>query len=305
MNDQFGLSEQLGARQIARRAEDSAEILRPMRIGEILDRSMRLVKRIFPGMLPVFLVLSLLRVLGSSERMKEHPVALGIVGLTSLIVSIPLSYVVTFIASDLWLNRACSVGGAFRRCRLRHYLRTFAVGLIIMVLPFTLAVTAASLAFPLLGVIPGVLVSVIALVVTIVFAVNRMLAYYIVLVEDASVGMSLRRSKFLMTQSPWYSLSGPAIRVSGLLLITTLVAIAIGALANGSLAAAVAGGSLYLEPAKALLVFFGSLLQSGVLLFSTSAIVGFYYDLRVRYEAFDLSEGGGPQAGSPGAALQL
>ena len=130
----------------------------------------------------------------------------------------------------------------------------------------------------LLFIIPGI-----------IMAGNRILSFYILILEDTSPRDAIRRSINLMTKEKWYAMNGPLMRVSGLTALGWILAIAAGSISSGAsfLLARGVGGLI----ATVVLMFIAALVQHFVNCFTYLSFAGFYYDLLARYEGVDIVEG--------------
>lgn len=248
---------------------DVATVPQPMRIGEILDRSLQLLRKMLPEALYPLLIIAggnTLVQYGFNHANSMDTVAVSFLALLAIAVVTWLFYMsCIFLASDFWQNRKTGIREAYSRVT---------IGLAVRSILLSLRIGAVTFLLLLLLIIPGI-----------VYAVNRLLAYYIFFLEDTTIHESLQRSKFLMTQGKWYSLSSPLMRVSGLLLITMLISFAVGAVGEMS---ALHFGSTAGSAASLVVHFVSQFLQGSLYLFNMLVMVGFYYDLRARYEGYGL-----------------
>lgn len=245
----------------------SLESIQPMTLGRLLDRALKLLPGVFMKFLPFYIVLC---VLGVIQQVAEGSGNMGLVGVAALVqivVGFPLFFGVIFMASDKWLGKESTGLQCIRRMNLGLVLRSIWLGI---------RVTVVTMLGLILLVIPGV-----------VYAVNRILAFYVLLIENASVNDSLTKSKALMTSETWYKMSSPIMRFTGMTILFMVV---------GGFAAVLLGVASVVEGevfGVFSLVIFAviTLVSQLVTAFTYICYVGFYYDLRVRYEGSDVMSG--------------
>ncbi len=283
--------------------------LRPLSLGEILDRTFSLYRRhflLFLGItaIPQLLVLGLnlvqvlilkappVAVKPAATQFQAGPsssfLAFGIVGgILALII-----YVVSFLfaqggtiyaVSDLYLGRATTIGGSLSRMK----------GQLLNLLGVMILNGLATLAAFIFLIIPG-------------FYVACRLSTCIpsALLEDLGARESLERS-FALTKDN----AGRAFVIYLLYFALLYAAIFLFMMPFGVLVALSAKDPSMLRWSLALMQvgnFFAAVLVSPFLLIATSV---FYYDLRVRKEAFDLqlmmNPGGNPSSPTPSVPSML
>lgn len=257
--------------------------LQPMRIGEILDRSLKLTPTVFKSLLILYVILSVCQVTQQLPEVKNMPVVL----LVSIVGSMFFGYYVflagTLLSAEHWSGNPVGLDGVRPKITFSLAWRVFLV---------SLTVVCGTMLWGILLVIPGL-----------VYMLYRILAYYIVVVEDTTPGLAIEKSKFLMSQGIWYKSSSPIARVSAVSLILILAGFAAGAVLGGAntwLAEDAAGGL-----AVAGILFVTTMATHFITVFSYICYVGFYYDLRARYEGADLVSSLGeipsPEANRPDA----
>jgi hypothetical protein len=272
--------------------------LRPMTLGELLDRTFSLYKQhfwLFAGIMALpFLVLFLFQVgffgLAKVAVTGSHPASpggiaagVGVGGLVLVLYLVLLGAAqaaTIFAVSDLYLGRAATIRGSYRRVQGK-------IGRVLLVMMLTGLLVAGG--FVLL-IIPGI-----------ILLLRTAVAVPVAMLEDAPAGKSIRRSLQLTkghaVQAAWIFLL--------LLVLGVVIALAlqfpVGLLARGAKPQALPFDLLVLQQFAAFLsrVLVGPI---GTIAFSL-----LYYNLRVRKEAFDLehlmaSLGSSTDAGAPSVA---
>jgi len=283
--------------------------LRPLSLGEILDRTFSLYRRhflLFLGItaIPQLLVLGLnlvqvlilkappMAVKPATTQFQAGPssglLAFGIVGgILALII-----YVVSFLfaqggtvyaVSDLYLGRATTIGGSLSRMK----------GQLLNLLGVIILNGLATLAGFIFLIIPGFYV-----------ACRLSTCIPAALLEDLGARESLERS-FALTKDN----AGRAFVIYLLYFALLYAAIFLFMMPFGVLVALSAKDPSMVRWSLALMQvgnFFAAVLVSPFLLIATSV---FYYDLRVRKEAFDLqlmmNPGGNPASPTPSVPSML
>jgi hypothetical protein len=244
--------------------------IEPMAVGQILDRSLRLTPKLFLKLSPWYAVLAAL-VSGMtlfSSRKEVYlvvPFFIGVIGL-----SFALFFIVILLSREHWFGRVeAGVSDITSEINVGMVFRSF--GLFIWVL-------VAGLLWMLLFIIPGI-----------VYYYNRILSYYILVLEDEGVRASLSKSKWLMTRGKWYHSSSPIMRITGILLVHMFVNIIFSVFSQGGGAALGMSGDFAGETVLVFVfVFISTFLSYLTGLFAGISMVGFYYDLCARYEGADL-----------------
>jgi hypothetical protein len=275
--------------------------LRPLSLGEVLDRTFSLYRRnfvLFLGIaaLPHLLVLALNLVqimrlpvavtAGRTPAINNNPFAGGIIGLVTLVVQL-LAYLLSqggsvFAVSDLYLGRSTTIGQSFSRMRGELgslFGILFLNGLLVFGAPaacFFTAIVARAPALLFLGftllIFPGFY-----------FACRLLACVPAGLLENLGPRDSLERS-FGLTK-------GNVGRAFVIYLLYIILLWAAASLLTWPFAAGVAAS----KDAPEMLRMWFALAQVGSFIaqvlvspFLTIAAAVYYYDLRVRKEAFDL-----------------
>ena len=264
--------------------------LRPMRIGEIIDRGIALVPRLVgePSIL-ILLILSAAVAAGANHLQLgfQQNVELGrkivlilswiFLFLISIVVSQCFTALTVIKGSALWIGDSKAVQIPTDNFTPRTLFRL--VGL-----NFYIAFMSILLVF--LFVIPSL-----------IYYFNRALAPVVLLVEDLEIKEAVKKSMRLMTYHPdikWYSSRTPMMRISGLLFVMWIINLLPGVLAGASTGAFTAefSGQAPGPPTgfQFLLVFLSQLVVYSAVSLGTLTLVGFYFDLRLRCEGFDLQD---------------
>lgn len=255
--------------------------LEPMRVGEILDRSFKLLPRLAKPLIPIYLLLSLLSTASTylnyglqHEGGFASSLLLIPIGLFQWIIFYYFYVLVVFAGRDAWLNYEVTLQQARREVTFMRVLKVFALGWIVML---------ASLVYALLLIIPGI-----------VYFVNRVPAIYILLLENKKIFDSLRQSKRLMTHHPgiaWWSTKTPMMRVSAIMLITMILNFLPGIISGANMFFnALEHGGVKMGWLDLAILFTSNILTLVCSTFGYLAMLGFYYDLRTRAEGLDLRE---------------
>lgn len=241
----------------------------PKRLGEILDHGFTVLKRSLP---PLAVVLVLFAAIDTAEPLfwsGDLPAKLLGILLNIIQWFVGLSFV--FLLGAEWQGRPISLGQAMKKTTFSFVLKATALSIVVGIMTALCSI---------LLVIPGI-----------IYFLNRVLAFTCIYFEEVNVAEALSRSKFLMTQEKWYSLKGPKMRYLGLILVTIILSVVVGG-----------GGALFMGAADAYISapfstpviyatqFTGALLLHILSLYTWTVAVGFYFDLRARYEALDLME---------------
>lgn len=237
----------------------------PKSVGEILDKSFTVLGRVLPHLAIIFVLFA---ALDAASTASEYGVVKLLGTLSNLLECVVmLSY--WFLIGAEWQGRPLSLGQALKKTNVSFILRVLALSLWIGIL------TAL---YSILLIIPGI-----------VYFLNRYLALVCICFEEVTLTEALERGKFLMSQERWYSLNGAKMRYASLILVQLVLAIVLTGvivLLDRAVAAYVSG------PARSFIHFVASfviyLLYQIVYLYGSIAVVGFYFDLRARYEALDL-----------------
>jgi hypothetical protein len=291
-----------------------APALRPLGVGDILDRVFNLYRGrpiLFLGLaaIPYFvfvLVLGVLTLIGlagafaafgsqlTSGRTPTPEEIAGIIGAATifaiviLIVAIVVfstqSGALVYASAERYLGRDTTIGAAFR-AGLRVAPRIFGAGILVfltlaalwIVLLGLAALLAVVLRQDALSVLAFVAATLIGLVFTVFLAVSWLVAPVVVTLEGAGPVAALRRS--------WHLAAGHRWRIIGLQLLLLVIQVVLSGLVSG-----VFFVGLSQDPNVRLIVqqvvnFIANVAWAPV---QWATLTVFYYDLRVRKEAFDL-----------------
>jgi hypothetical protein len=258
--------------------------LRPLSLGEVLDRTFSLYRRhfaLFVGItaIPQLLILAYNLISGAFPGMKapsaigQPRIAPGIVSPIALIGALIAVFIfllvyllaqggTVYAVSELYLGRATTIGASLRRMR-GHFLSLFGV---------TLLSGLAAGAAAILLIIPGIYV-----------ACRLIICVPIALLEGLGPGDALSRS-FALTKNE----AGRAFIIYLLYFVLLVVAVILFEFPFG-LAARLTASNPGTASIWLALVQVGNFLATILVApFFTIATAVFYYDLRVRKEAFDL-----------------
>jgi len=288
------------------------ESLRPMSLGELLDRTFLLYRRNFllfvgiatlgPAAYLFFELLTIGPALASSKTPGGNLTALAsvglglMVGIVIMLAGMAISQAATVKAvAAVHLGRTITVGGAYKALRGRFF-RVLGVFLLVILLVGigigviavasalvgTLAVVGGSqagTAGTIIGGLVGLAAVVAGAVLGITIYVRFSLSIQACVVEDLSPIASLKRSAVLS--------KGARSRVLAIYFIFTVLAIIVGGVFS---AVSLGMGYLIKNPIISLIVvYLGSFIASSLTgPLATIGISLLYYDERVRKEAFDL-----------------
>jgi hypothetical protein len=287
--------------------------IHPMAVGELLDRSFRLLRRHFWLFFIIMLIpqgLFLLLWHGVSlvfgipgEVARGVGAGVGVFTVFVFLVFVMVQFwaqgALIFAVSETYLGHSTSIKGSYNaiRKRLGQLISTMILwGVLVFVWPALAGILSAVLVPVLaaLGIRGAVLivVSVIALIVTIWLALNLLLNWVlvdkIVVLENLGWMSALRRSKELMNARTELGFwRGPRTKAAQILLLGVLTAIGIHFLfhAPGLVFNLFAPGSLLGSTLTGLL---NTISTSLATTYTTLAMILYYYDIRVRKEGFDL-----------------
>ena len=244
--------------------------LEPMRLAQILDRSLKLLPGIFRKALPWYVLLAALAMAQNLAQRQEAIIVMVAFTILQMPVAFFVFMVTTSLSADHWVGNTAN--------GVREAMRRVSFGLAMRILGVTIVAFVATMLWSILLLIPGI-----------IYSVNRILAWYVLIVEDTSVSESLKKSKFLMTQDKWYRSSSPWARVTGISLILLFV--------RGIPSIVVVGAAAWVSTQNidlvvvGVIMFVGNLVLHFFSIFSQLAFIGFYYDLRARYEGADIVAG--------------
>jgi hypothetical protein len=287
--------------------------IHPMAVGELLDRSFRLLRQHFwlffiimfiPQGLFFVMRHGVSLVFGTSgEGARGIGAGFGVFTVFAFLVFVMVQFwaqgALIFAVSETYLGHSTSIKGSYNaiRKRLGQLLGTMILwGVLVFIWPALAGILSAVLlpVLAALGIRGAVLIvaSVIALIVTIWLALNLLLNWVlvdkIVVLENMSWMSALRRSKELMnarTEPGFWR--RPTNKAALILLLGILIAIGIHFLfhAPGLIFNLFAPGSLLGSTLMGLLNTISTSLATG---YTAIAMILYYYDIRVRKEGFDL-----------------
>jgi hypothetical protein len=279
--------------------------LYPMGIGEILDRSFRILRNHFWLLFLIilipqaiyFLVNQGLQLGFSGRTMVSSPAAMGMgLGITAFFSAI-IFLVIQFWAqgalinavSETYLGHSASVMGSFgaMRSRLGRLIGTMLLmGLLIGVAVGIVAIIASVLA--MISVVLTVILGFAAFVVGLHLFLNWLMVDKVVVLEDTAWMSALSRSKELMTarteEGFWKSTKTKA---GLILLLGFLIGLGFQLLFQvpGALLGLLAKGNVVIMTFLHLLNIAATSLAT---VYTAVAMILYYYDIRVRKEGFDL-----------------
>ena len=287
--------------------------IHPMAVGELLDRSFRLLRQHFwlffiimfiPQGLFFVMRHGVSLVFGiSGEGARGIGAGFGVFTVFAFLVFVMVQFwaqgALIFAVSETYLGHSTSIKGSYNaiRKRLGQLLGTMILwGVLVFIWPALAGILSAVLV-PVLaavGIRGAVLIvaSVIAFIVTIWLALNLLLNWVlvdkIVVLENMSWMSAFRRSKELMnarTEPGFWK--RPKSNAVVILLLGFLIAIGIHFLfhAPGLIFNLFAPGSLLGSTLMGLLNTISTSLATG---YTAIAMILYYYDIRVRKEGFDL-----------------
>jgi hypothetical protein len=266
--------------------------LRPMDLGEILDRTFRLYRAYFMTFFLIMLAVQAISFLGTltwqaslaplqpSPGMAPHLPGIG------FFVAIFLSTVVTFLAaqvgvgtlttavSSIYLGEPIGIGEALRRVRpaLGRLLGTTLLTSLIIVLGMVACI------------VPGFY-----------FLLSYLLVSQVVVIEGLGPSAALRRSSELMRKkSDKGFFRNNIMKASVILIVVFVLAAAAGAIVSIPFVIAQvfthdhSHPPSLLGPLSLLQRILTMIVQAGVSPIGTIAMILFYYDIRIRKEGFDL-----------------
>jgi len=251
--------------------------LRPLSVGEILDKAFRLYRANFLllfGITATLLVpLGILNV-ASQLVFRNTTIVIYLQGFLSFLLNGALAWAV----SRLYLGLPASIGEAYR-VGSRRFGTMWGASIMqgLAYIPAIILVVVGTL----LGKTPGLILVTLLIVPVILFLSTRWaIDIPCIIVEELRAGPSLGRSWVLTEKDFWHVLG--TILTSGLLvyLVTLLPGVVIIFVSSQFTSLADLGPLL-----SALITQVGTLISTQL---SISALVILYYDLRVRREGFDL-----------------
>ena len=247
--------------------QQPANLLEPMSIGSILDRAVRLTPGLFDKLMIAFGCLAAASVVINFPDVASFSILLTVLlGIFIWLFGFCISVVTMAMAAEHWHGR---------KITLREGMQRLSVSMLFRFIGLSIRVGIITMLGLLLFIVPGV-----------IYAINRILSWYILVVEDTSIDEAVQKSKFLMTRDRWYSLSGPYMRVTAIFIVVFIVSMIAGMLTAGSMALLISDG--YVQMAGAVVQFVTLMIQYLAQALSALCYVGLYYDLRARYEGADI-----------------
>lgn len=279
--------------------------LYPMGIGEILDRSFRMLRSNFWLLFLIilipqavyFLVSQALQLGFSGGAMVSTPAAMGLgLGFTALFSGI-IFLIIQFWAqgalihavSETYLGHSASVVGSFgaMRSRLGRLIGTMLLmGLVIGVVVGIVGIIAAVLA--MISMALTVILGLAAFVVGLHLFLNWLMVDKVVVLEDTAWTSALSRSKELMTarteEGFWKSTK---MKAGLILLLGFLIGLGFQLVFQlpGAVLGILAKGNMVIMTLLHLLNIAATSLAT---VYTAVAMILYYYDIRVRNEGFDL-----------------
>ena len=289
--------------------------LEPLRVGEILDRSFRLLPKVWRPLLFPITLLSFFsafsQLLNSYNQNSTGSFDGSLLQITlmvfSVIVAIILGIISTYlfyllidICSDAWLGKNVNLSQSLEKLTFKKALQLVMLGVFIMLLIGAIATILMIVYLIILFVLGSVSkylswIPLILLVPAIlVFSAKVGMAFHVFLLEGKKSKESIKRSYKLMTAPKsvsWYSLSHPLLRWSGIYLVVLIISLFPNLIfpSIGGAVSTFGSDSLILSSIMSFPIYFISAFLGYIAsIFGSLAYVGLYYDLRVRYEGFGL-----------------
>jgi MFS family permease len=289
--------------------------IHPMGTGEILDRSFRLLRQSFwlffvIVFIPqgIFFLMThggglMFGLAGGPEEALSAGIGFGVLTVLAFLIFIVLQFwaqgALIYAVSETYLGHPTSIGGSYRaiRKRLGRLVGTMVLwGLLVFIWPMlagiVLAILVPALSAAGIGGIFVGLFAVLAFLVTIWLAIrlllNWLLVDKVVVLEDLGWMGALRRSKELMnTRTEKGFWKRPKNKAGLILVLGFLIAggIQLTFQLPGIILSIVAPGSLAASTIMGLLNIISTSLAT---VFTATAMILFYYDIRLRSEGFDL-----------------
>jgi hypothetical protein len=289
--------------------------IHPMGIGEILDRSFRLLRQHF---LLFFLILMIpqgtfflinkgMQILGRGGAQQGLTMSMGVGLAISVLLGILVMMILQFWAqgalihavSETYLGHSVSLGASYgaMRSRLGRLLGTmFLMGFLVMLVPAFTGI-AMAIVIPVLktmgfgGMTTGILSVVVGITAVIIFFnlfLNWLLADKVVVLEGKGWRSALRRSKELMnTRTEQGFWKRPKNKAGLILLLGFLIGVGIHLLFQvpGLITKWIMPTSLVGLTLQEILSVIATSLAA---VFTAIAMILYYYDIRLRSEGFDL-----------------
>ena len=236
----------------------------PMTIGGIIDRALRISPVLFLHALVPFSVIAALTVAAELPSVVAVPGLAVACTILSTIINFFVSITAMKMAGHYWNGERTSFRQATSGISLGFAFRFFCLGI---------AIGLGMIARLLLLIIPGL-----------VYALNRSLAPYIMLLEDAPISEALRKSKALITKKSFANY----MRLSAIFFVVLIISVVGSSLQEGvrpALADTIVGRKFaaVVQFAAVLIVLFSQA-------FNYLCYAGLYFDLTARYEGVDLAQ---------------
>lgn len=264
----------------------------PLRVGEILDASFSMLPQAVNRHLVMpFIVIASISSSSSVALLylaKKLPVSddfslesfssvitlIGIqiiIGLSIWLINFYIEIMIALISADLWERKPF---------KLKAILKSITPSVFIRALFLNMNILINTLLYSFLLIIPGV-----------VYMVNRIPAFYILIFEKCSISDALKRSKTLMCHNPnhpWYSSHSATMRISGILTIVMIFGLIVSLIDPAQQLSSTAAKNISFS------AFIFSIASHFLLLITIAyrniAMVGFYKDLKNRIEGYDILE---------------
>lgn len=243
-----------------------SEAIRPMTVGEIIDRSLRISPKMFKKYLPLFAIISIFNSFTDTSLPKTYPFVMIALFFIWIPFAIFLYYGIVILSGEMWRGKDLT----WREVKSRISFK-----LVLKVLSLTIRVSFIGGLGLFLLIIPGL-----------IYFLNRSLAFYILIIEDCTVNEAIEKSKRLMTEEKWYSFSGPYTRITALFLVGMLPQFFVGVLIGLSGVENISSTAGHVGSFALLIVAY--LFNQFFTCFTNVCFVGFYYDLSARYEGIDI-----------------
>ena len=269
--------------------------MQPLTLGRLLDKAFRIAVAVLSKLLlPIFFPLALLNALFMMTLTWQMWPAVVVLGIITTIVGFCALIWISQIVYEHWKGnsgvRLQQILGqaSFRKARALIFV-SLMVGLGTVAGPLLGFLFGALLGFalslgPLGHAILFVTCTCIGCIPAFIFYINRILAPFIVILENQKGIPALNASKSLMTRSPRFQRGSPFLRLGGISICIWVISIAISLSAQATLSMLIsANGNVAL-----LHHAINSLISSFTNTVVTATYIGFYCDLLARYEATDI-----------------
>ena len=290
--------------------------IRLQTVAQIMDSGFSLLPRFFvKKVLAIFLVISICSALvaiysediyslletydGGAlviENMFSHLRNIILLNLLNWMLLVYASILFIKLSSNIWISNKLNFSKATKDIKISLLFRIIALQLVIVIgalfrasfcLFFALFIPIVLMKIDILT---STILALLSISPAIIYWANRLLASYILILENQTIFSSLARSKKLMTTHPGInklSLRTPLMRVSAILLLNTILAIGAAFMLGISEFEQELGISIVGTMSIAIIII-SQLLLMLVSVIKEIMMVGFYYDLRNRSEALDL-----------------